>query len=130
MGQNLALASRLVPRSSFNNATSRSTLVSALTTANSLTPGLIILITPPSSFPGDGTTSVTDAWRTSIYHITVVASWNWNATTADKTGQYTLVSNAIDNLRNITPDAAYVVCADFTLCPSVQKNNPLLVLFV
>lgn len=112
MGQNLALASRLIPRSSFNDATSRSTLVSALIAANTLTQSLIILITPPSSFPGDGMTSVTDAWRTSIYHITLVASWNWNATKADKTGQYKLVSNAIDNLRNITPDAAYVVRED------------------
>lgn len=109
MGQNLALASRLIPRSSFKDTTSRSTLVSALLTANTLTPGLIILVTPPSSFPGDGMTSVTDAWRTSIYHITVVSTWNWNATAAEKTSQYKLVSNSINNLRNITPDAAYVV---------------------
>jgi hypothetical protein len=54
-------------------------------------------------------TSVTDAWRTSIFHITVVTQWNWNATKADKKRQYTLASGAIDNLRRITPDAAYLV---------------------
>jgi len=54
-------------------------------------------------------TSVTDAWRTSIFHITVVTKWNWNATKPEKQRQYTLASNAIDNLREITPDAAYVV---------------------
>jgi hypothetical protein len=109
VGDSLALASRLIPRTSFSTNASRSTLVSALTAANNLAPGLIILIGPPSSFPGDGTTSVTDAWRSSIFHITVVAGWNWNATKAEKIGQYDLVGKAIDNLRKITPDAAYVV---------------------
>lgn len=109
VGDSLALASRLIPRTSFSTEASRSTLVSALTAADNLAPGLIILIGPPSSFPGDGTTSVTDAWRSSIFHITVVADWNWNATMTEKKGQYELVGKAIDNLRKITPDAAYVV---------------------
>jgi hypothetical protein len=109
VGSSLALASRLIPQTLFSNSTSRSTLVSALTAANKMSPSLIILITPPSSFPGDGMTSVTDAWRTSIFHITVVTQWNWNATKADKKRQYTLASSAIDNLRRITPDAAYLV---------------------
>jgi hypothetical protein len=114
VGQSLALASRLIPRSSFENTSSRSQLVSALTTANDLAPGLIILIGPPSSFQGDGDTSVTPAWRTSIFHITLVTEWNWNATTSQKQGQYALASKAIDNLRAITPDAAYVVGLRFT----------------
>jgi hypothetical protein len=58
---------------------------------------------------GDGLTSVTDAWRDSIYHVTVVSAWNYNATLAEKRGHYKVVSDAIDNLRKITPDAAYSV---------------------
>lgn len=77
--------------------------------AEALAPGLLVLMGPPSSFPGDGMTSVNDAWRTSLFHVTVVASWNWNATKAEKQGQYSLVSTAAGNLRAITPDAAYLV---------------------
>ena len=109
VGKSLALASRLIPRTSFKTSSSKSSLVSALMAAEALAPGLIILMGPPSSFPGDGTTSVNDAWRTSLFHVTVIASWNWNATKAEKLGQYRLASKAADNLRSITPDAAYLV---------------------
>lgn len=70
---------------------------------------MIILISAPSSYPSDGTTSVTDAWRQSVYHVTVVSAWNWNATEQEKIAHYETASNAIDNLRRITPDAAYLV---------------------
>ena len=109
VGKSLALASRLIPRTSFKTSSSKSSLVSAFTAAEALAPGLIILIVSPSSFPGDGTTSVNDAWRTSLFHVTVVTSWNWNATKVEKLGQYRLASKAADNLRSITPDAAYLV---------------------
>jgi len=72
-------------------------------------------------------TSVTDAWRTAIYHITVVAQWNWNATKAEKKGQYTLASKAIDNLREITPDAAYVVSSNAIYVPCRRFYDALLV---
>lgn len=90
--------------------TSRSALVSALVAAETATPGMIILISAPSSYPSDGTTSVTDAWRQSLYHVTVVSLWNWNATQQEKKGHYDAVSNSIDNLRKISPGpAAYQV---------------------
>jgi hypothetical protein len=38
-----------------------------------------------------------------------VSAWNWNATEQEKKAHYETASNAIDNLRKITPDAAYVV---------------------
>ncbi|KAF7969355.1 hypothetical protein HWV62_27470, partial [Athelia sp. TMB] len=112
IGNNLAIASRLIPRSNFGSATSRLQLIDALLAANTMTPGLIFLIGPPSSFPGDNTTSVTDAWRTAIYHITVVSEWGWNATRTEKSAQYKLASDSISHLRSITPDAAYQNEAD------------------
>ena len=90
-------------------------MISMLTAANEMSPSLIILITPPSSFPGDGMTSVTDAWRMLIFHITVITQWNWNATKLEKKCQYTLASIAIDHLRVILPDAAYIVSTK-TVC--------------
>lgn len=109
MGSSLALASRLISKDNFQTEEKRSSLVSGLLSANAETPGLIILISAPSSVPSDAKTSVTDAWRSSLYHVTVVSPWNWNATIAEKKSHYGIVSRSIDNLRRITPDAAYVV---------------------
>jgi hypothetical protein len=109
VGSSLALASRLINKSNFATPDSRSALVSGLLAADAATPGLIILISAPSSYPSDGTTSVTDAWRQSLYHVTVVSTWNWNATAQEKKAGYDAASNSIDNLRKITPDAAYLV---------------------
>jgi len=55
-------------------------------------------------------TSVTEAWRSSLYHVTLIATWEWNATKAEKAARYQDASASIDNLRKITPDAAYLVC--------------------
>ena len=44
-----------------------------------------------------------------MYHVTVVSTWNWNATVEEKKARYDVASNSIDNLRAITPDAAYLV---------------------
>ncbi|KDQ50517.1 hypothetical protein JAAARDRAFT_199917 [Jaapia argillacea MUCL 33604] len=112
LGTSLALASRLIPKSNFETPASQSDLLAALLKAHSLSPGLRFLISPPTSYPGDGTTSVNDAWRDSIYHITLVSLWNWNATVDEKRAQYALSSEAIQPLRDITPDAAYVNEAD------------------
>ncbi|KAG6826640.1 hypothetical protein H0H87_006840, partial [Tephrocybe sp. NHM501043] len=109
VGSSLALSSRLISKQTFETSSSRSALVSGLLAADEATPGLIILISAPSSFSSTGKTSVTDAWRSSVYHVIVVSPWNWNATFEEKQGHYSAVSRSIDNLRKITPDAAYVV---------------------
>ena len=70
----------------------------------------------PYNFAGDGTTSMTEAWRDSIYHVTLDSGWNYNATLSEKTSQYDAVSTGISFLRDITPDAAYSV--------SVQVSRP------
>ena len=105
----MALSSRLISKGNVETASRREELVSALLAANTATPGLIILITAPSSFPSSGKTSVTEAWRSSLYHVTVISPWNWNATTEEKRQNYKRASDSIDNLRRITPDAAYLV---------------------
>lgn len=112
VGVSLALSSRLISKENVKTASRREELVSALLAANTATPGLIILISAPSSFPSSGKTSVTEAWRSSLYHVTVISPWNWNATTEEKRQNYKRASDSIDNLRRITPDAAYLNEAD------------------
>jgi hypothetical protein len=109
-GSSLALASRLIPKTLFETEEKKSSLVSGLLAADTATPGLIILVAAPTSFPyTPGSTSVTEAWRSSLYHVTVVSTWNWNATLTEKRNHYKAASESIDNLRRITPDAAYQV---------------------
>jgi len=112
VGSSLALASRLISKNNFKTSSDRSALVSGLLAADAATPGLIILISAPFSFPSNGQTSVTDAWRSSVYHVTVVSPWNWNASIEEKKGHYSAVSRSIDHLRKLTPDAAYLNEAD------------------
>ncbi|KAJ7017040.1 hypothetical protein C8F04DRAFT_484826 [Mycena alexandri] len=113
VGTPVALASRLIPKSNLQTPANRSALVDAFMHTNDAGPGMIILLTPPTSYAYQlGGTSVTDAWRHSVYHVTAVASWVWDATTTEKKAAYHSVSSAIDNLRNITADAAYLNEAD------------------
>jgi len=105
------LTSRLVPKDLFQTSETQDSLVSALVAAEITAPGVIILITCPAAFPYvPGSTSVTEAWRSSLYHVTTISEWNWNATLSEKQSHYKIASDAIDNLRKITPDAAYQVC--------------------
>ncbi|KAJ3821172.1 hypothetical protein F5880DRAFT_1666568, partial [Lentinula raphanica] len=111
-GVSLAIVSRLIPKANFATAESQAELVDGLINTTIATLRVIILITAPSSYPGDNTTSVTEAWRSSLYHVTAVTTWNWNATMEDKKEAYAQASASIDNLRRITPDAAYQNEAD------------------
>ncbi|CAK5282291.1 unnamed protein product [Mycena citricolor] len=87
VGQQLALASRLVPTSAFASAASRSALLAALVATDDAAPGTIVLLAPPFNVPGSGT-SATPLWRDSVYHVTAVAGWAWNATREEKRAAY------------------------------------------
>ncbi|KAF7344002.1 Cytokinin dehydrogenase 11 [Mycena venus] len=114
VGTNLALSSRLIPKSLLSTPETQTQLVDALQATNDAGPGMIILLVPPVSYAAyqENSTSVTEAWRSSVYHVTAVASWAWNATSAEKRAAYQDAGKAIGNLRRITPDAAYSNEAD------------------
>ncbi|KAJ7934232.1 hypothetical protein B0H13DRAFT_2227291 [Mycena leptocephala] len=108
----LTPVSRLISKRNFQTHGSRTSLVAALQATNDAAPGMLILLVPPASYKSQGGTSVTDAWRSSVYHVTATSSWAWNATISEKRAAYRSASNAIENLRRITPDAAYLNEAD------------------
>ncbi|KAF9046193.1 FAD binding domain-containing protein [Panaeolus papilionaceus] len=112
VGTSLAIASRLISKSNFETPQKRQETVQALISADAATPGLIMLMTAPASVPSTGGTSVTEAWRSSIYHVTIVAPWDVNATAEQKRQRYRDASASIDNLRKVTPTAAYLNEAD------------------
>ena len=105
----LALASRLIPSSNLLTAHSRKTRLSSLLTAQTLTPGLRLLVSTPFNHAGDGGTSVTCAWRDAVFHVTLVAPWGFNSTMEERERKYSDVTTAAGVLREITPVGAYGV---------------------
>ncbi|KAJ6493167.1 FAD-binding domain-containing protein [Mycena sanguinolenta] len=120
VGYSVSLTSRLVPRASFATPDSRSVLVDALMAASAVpapdAPLMIIQITAPTAARAadlaPGRTSVTPAWRDAVYHVTSMGMWNWNATKEEIMGVYDRTSRLMDNVRKVTPDAAYLNEAD------------------
>jgi hypothetical protein len=89
---------------------SRSALVDALMqTLAHVTFDLTLIATTPFNVPDTGSTSVTEAWRTAIWHTVAEGGWDAAVPVADEKAAYTGIANAISYLRAITPDAAYQV---------------------
>ncbi|ESK90078.1 fad binding domain-containing protein [Moniliophthora roreri MCA 2997] len=112
VGISLALSSRLIDQKNFRTPINQQALIDSLLEASKITPRLLIMLSTPFSFPGDGQTSTTEAWRSSLYHITVTSTWSWNATVDEKRDGYATVQKSISYLRALTPDAAYLNEAD------------------
>ncbi|GJJ14555.1 hypothetical protein Clacol_008820 [Clathrus columnatus] len=117
LGEPLAIASRLIPTSSVSSPEARDTLLKALMSAERIAPGLRFLITTPFNHPLKGnegelsSPSAHPAWRHSIFHVTTVTTWNWNATQSDIAAKYKTASDAILEL-DFLSNAAYVNEAD------------------
>ncbi|KAK7044629.1 FAD-binding domain-containing protein [Favolaschia claudopus] len=113
VGENAVVGTRLVPAANFNNTASRSALVDALMqTLAHVTFDLTLIATSPYNVPDTGATSVTEAWRTAIWHAVAEGGWDASAPVADEKAAYAGIGQAIDFLRAMTPDAAYQNEAD------------------
>ncbi|KAJ7240440.1 FAD-binding domain-containing protein [Mycena rebaudengoi] len=113
VGENAVIGSRLIPAANFADAARRKSLVDALvqTLAHS-TFDMTLIATTPYNVPDDGTTSVTKAWRTAIWHVVAEGGWDGAVPVDESRAAYSGVSTATDFLRAITPDAAYQNEAD------------------
>ncbi|KAJ7117994.1 hypothetical protein C8R43DRAFT_1036601 [Mycena crocata] len=133
VGYSVSFTSRLVPRTSFRTPETQEELLDALMSASGLSipetqygdalpiaptpdpPLMIIQITAPTAVRAadlaPGRTSVTPAWRSSLYHVTSLGMWNWNQT-ASAYSVYAKTSVLMDYVRRVTPDAAYSNEAD------------------
>ncbi|KAJ7158393.1 FAD-binding domain-containing protein [Mycena crocata] len=110
---NAVIASRLIPAANFADAAGRAALVDALMqTLAHVTFDLSLIATTPYNVPDDGSTSVTEAWRTAVWHAVAEGGWDGAAPVDEETAAYTGISAAADFLRAITPDGAYQNEAD------------------
>ncbi|KAJ7589809.1 FAD-binding domain-containing protein [Mycena floridula] len=104
------MTSRLIPTANFATNASRELLYERMLSSIEFSDLPIILAVAPHYFgQGDGGTSLTDAWRSSIWHYFSSKFWNFDTTLAQRKTIYANHSAAIQGLRDITPTSgAYV----------------------
>ncbi|KAK0183695.1 FAD-binding domain-containing protein [Armillaria mellea] len=93
-------ASRLIPAETFSESPKE--LLSTLMQLINTLPASFIFANTPYAFPGDGKTSVTDAWRKSIWDVTFGQVWDYSASPAEQEKGYRDLSRSMDPLRKIT----------------------------
>ncbi|KAJ7185528.1 FAD-binding domain-containing protein [Mycena filopes] len=112
VGENAVIGSRLIPAANFGDAAGRAALVDALMQTLAHVTFDLTLIATTYNVPDDGSTSVTPAWRTAIWHAVAEGGWDGAAPLGDEKAAYSGMGAATDYLRAITPDAAYQNEAD------------------
>ncbi|UZJ55526.1 hypothetical protein CBS101457_004846 [Exobasidium rhododendri] len=128
VGLGTAIGSRLIPTANFVGASNQQTLLTALmNVVNTVqqpfplaqpllyTYGapLQFLVTTPYNYKDDGTSSITPAWRNSIWHVFINSAFSNEATSADISAAFQRSHTAADYLRAITPTSgAYMNEAD------------------
>ncbi|KAF8152983.1 FAD-binding domain-containing protein [Crassisporium funariophilum] len=102
-----ALASRLIPQKNHATEQKRAQLLDAIMSAIDASFFLQIHFTTPFGFKGsDGSdTSVNPIWRSSLYQIIFVNTWDFDSTLADRQMAYARSTKSANFLREITPDA-------------------------
>ncbi|KAF8172067.1 FAD-binding domain-containing protein [Pholiota molesta] len=100
----LVTSSRLIPGTVFGSSPTQ-LRDAILTIANNSVETIIFADTPFSfeGFEGSGPTSVTPAWRNSIWHITAGNGWLFNTPIAGKKAIYGGVTQIMQLLRDLTP---------------------------
>ncbi|TFK91561.1 FAD-binding domain-containing protein [Polyporus arcularius HHB13444] len=103
VGLPLATSSRLIPVDNFQTPEKQAELVATLSTTLQSSASALIFAVAPYFFKDDGATSVTPAWRDSIWHVPLSAAWNYDTTKEEKQAILAGLSAAVDPLRAITP---------------------------
>ncbi|THV00475.1 hypothetical protein K435DRAFT_794111 [Dendrothele bispora CBS 962.96] len=108
VGAPAILGTRLIPAQNFASDDGKAILVKLFTTLfNEFNTSINAILGTPFLFNSTkGATSVTPAWRSSIWHVGLhLGTWPYNATVEDIRSQYEFVSNINQMARDITPDS-------------------------
>ncbi|KAF9030371.1 FAD-binding domain-containing protein [Hymenopellis radicata] len=98
-------ASRLIPATTFSKSPQE--LLDTITDLISIAPVSFIFANAPYGFkpyPDAGPTSVTPAWRTSVWDVTFGQVWDYAAPPSVQEKAYRGLSAAMEPLRALTPD--------------------------
>jgi hypothetical protein len=120
VGIGSALGSRLIPTANFVGKANQQTLLTAMmnvvktiSTPFPLKEPLLytygapvqILVTTPYNYKGDGTSSITPAWRNSIWHVAVASAFKSEAGKKEIQQAFQQSHTAANYLRAITPNS-------------------------
>lgn len=124
VGLGIAVGSRLIPRASFQSASGQEAVTNAIIKASNFvtpvvsgqidlrqltySPPLQILVTAPSSYQTDNTSSVTPAWygpNGAVWHVLVGQCFANDATASEIQDAFSRAHNAADVLRAVAPDS-------------------------
>ncbi|KAH7884922.1 hypothetical protein F5I97DRAFT_1811126 [Phlebopus sp. FC_14] len=99
----VALGSRLIPKDTFMTEEQKSELVDLVL---SLSSGAIISFVTPVLFNGtDNSTSVTPAWRDSIWHLLFTQEWQYNATISETADIFASIHNYTQSMKAVAPQS-------------------------
>ncbi|KAJ7270281.1 hypothetical protein C8J57DRAFT_306342 [Mycena rebaudengoi] len=110
VGNSLVIGSRLIPKANFQTPEKRAQLVAHLLRQNAAFGMPYIPVGPPVAFKHEpGTTSISPAWRDTVWQLATGVSWSYNAT-AEVIRQTLNITHAfVDELRVIAPNSgAYI----------------------
>ncbi|KZS89223.1 FAD-binding domain-containing protein [Sistotremastrum niveocremeum HHB9708] len=108
-GLSLSLASRLVPAKNFETAESREKLLNVTLDVSKNHPIVYIFSTTPYSYQADNLTSVTPAFRTSLWHFIIGHVWNFDTPLGIQEEMLENLTDEMDKMRDITPGSgAYI----------------------
>ncbi|KAI5122687.1 hypothetical protein M0805_009740 [Coniferiporia weirii] len=104
VGTPLILTTRLIPKSLFATDEGRTSIVDVLLSLVPFALPYIPVVAPILFNETGGSTSVTPAWRDSLWHFGAHATWQFNASILDIEDQYAFIHNFTETLRSIAPD--------------------------
>ncbi|KAL6301463.1 FAD-binding domain-containing protein [Sparassis latifolia] len=105
VGPELTLGTRLLTTDLFNTTEGRATLSSVVNDVLSFASPYVVVGTPFLYNYTEGTTSVTPAWRNSLWHLSLKGVVSFNSTLEQRTEMYATVSEHVNAFRAITPDS-------------------------
>ncbi|KAJ7671831.1 FAD-binding domain-containing protein [Mycena rosella] len=106
VGSSAALGSRLIPKALFETPAGRAKLVAHLLAQTAARGMPYIPVGTPIAFDyTPGTTSVTPAWRDSLWHLTSAGVWPYNSTVADIRAALGSLHDFADDLHTLAPSS-------------------------
>ncbi|GJE86543.1 FAD-binding domain-containing protein [Phanerochaete sordida] len=104
VGPEIVMGSRLLSTDLFANDSGKEALATAIDKVLPFSTPYIVAGTPIGFPYVNGTTSVTPAWRSSLWHFIISKDFNYNSTLLDRQSTYTDVSLHTQPFRDLTPE--------------------------
>ncbi|KAI0341808.1 FAD-binding domain-containing protein [Trametopsis cervina] len=108
VGPSAIIGSRLIPTVNFASPSDRTALSKAIVNSFPQGPLYIVAATPVlyNGSYGGGRTSVTPAWRDSLWHLTIHGAWDYNAPLSVSEAVYRNMSvDVVGSLRALAPNS-------------------------